>query len=273
MRNLLNFLARYNNLILFLLLEGIAIYLVVTGNSYHNSRVIKGVRGITTSTEARITNTRNYLRLREINSILSFDNAMLRNSIEKKIRYEDPDFYPVSDTLTDQQYEYSSAILVNNSVNRQKNFFTLNKGKKQGIDKDMAVIGPDGVAGLIVASSDNFSVAMSLLNIDFRLSSRIKTGGYFGSLAWDGADYRFGVLNEIPQHVQINVGDTVETTSYSSIFPEGIMVGVISEFERSGSDFYRIRVSLSTNFHKLSHVNVIRNLKKAEQETLEKVFQ
>jgi rod shape-determining protein MreC len=273
MRNLLNFLARYNNFILFLLLEGIAIYLAITGNSYHNSRVIKGVRGITQSTEQRITNTRNYLRLREINSTLSRDNAGLRNSVEQMMSYQDSDFYPVNDTIADQQYVYSSAILVNNSVNRQKNFFTLNRGKKQGVEKDMAVIGPGGVAGLIVASSDNFSIAMSLLNIDFRLSSRIRNSGYFGSLGWDGIDYRYGVLNEIPQHVGLNVGDTVETTSYSAIFPEGIMVGVISEFEKSGSDFYRIRVSLSTNFRNLSHVNIIRNLKKSEQETLEKTFQ
>ena len=273
MRNLLNFLARYNNLILFLLLEGIAIYLVVTSNSYHNSRIINGIKGITRSTEERITNTRNYLRLREINSSLSADNATLRNSIDKMISYEDPGFFPVRDSVKDQQYEFTSAILVNNSVNKQKNFFTLNKGKKQGVDKDMAVIGPDGVAGLIVASSDNFSVAMSLLNIDFRLSSRIRPSGYFGSLTWDGSDYRYGVLNEIPQHVQITVGDTVETTSFSSIFPEGKMVGVISEYERSGSDFYRIRVLLSTNFRKLSHVNVIKNLKKEEQQSLEKVLQ
>jgi rod shape-determining protein MreC len=273
MRNLLNFLARYNNLILFLLLEGIAIYLVVTGNNYHNSRIIKGVRGFTRSTEERIINTKNYLRLREINANLSAENAILHNTIGKMMSLEDPGFFPVSDTIKDQQYEFTSAILVNNSVNKQKNFFTLNKGKKQGVDKDMAVMGPNGVAGLIVASSDNFSVAMSLLNIDFRLSSRIMPSGYFGSLAWDGADYRFGVLNEIPQHVQISVGDTVETTSFSSVFPAGKMIGIISEYERSGSDFYRIRVSLSTNFRKLSHVNVIKNLKKQEQETLEKVIQ
>jgi len=273
MRNLLNFLARYNNLILFLLLEGIAIYLVATGNSYHNSRIIKGVRGITSSTEARITNTRNYLRLREINSSLSAENATLRNSIEKFKSFKDTGFIKVSDTVAGLQYKYTSAILVNNSADKQKNFFTLDKGKKQGVDKDMAVIGPDGVAGLIVASSDNFSVAMSVLNIDFRLSSRIMPGGYFGSLTWDGYDYRYGILNEIPQHVQISIGDTVETTSFSSVFPAGLMIGVVSEYERSGSDFYRIRVSLSTNFRKLSHVNIIMNLKKDEQVTLEKAFQ
>jgi rod shape-determining protein MreC len=273
MRNLLSFLARYNNLILFLLLEGIAISLAVSGNSYHNSRLIKGVRSFTRSTESKITNTKNYLRLREINSSLSEENASLRNLIGQVQNKDDHNYFTVNDTVEGLHYEYTSAILVNNSVNKQRNFFTLNKGTKQGIDKDMAVVGPDGIAGIIVGSSDNFSVAMSVINLDFRLSSRIKSSGYFGSLAWDGLDYRYGILNEIPQHVQISVGDTVETTSYSTIFPEGLMVGVISEYERSGSDFYRIRVAFATNFRKLSHVSIIRNLKKDEQETLEKPFQ
>jgi rod shape-determining protein MreC len=126
---------------------------------------------------------------------------------------------------------------------------------------------------MIVGSSDNFSVAMSLLNLDFRLSSRIRSNGYFGSLAWDGRDYRYAVLNEIPQHVIISIGDTVETTNYSAVFPEGVMVGVISDFERSGSDFYRIRVALSTNFRRLNYVNVIKNIKRGEQQQLEKQYQ
>ena len=137
----------------------------------------------------------------------------------------------------------------------------------------MAVTSSGNVAGIVVASSDNFSIAMSLLNLDFRLSSRIKSRGYFGSLNWDGKDYRHAALNEIPQHVTINVGDTVETTSYSAIFPEGIMVGTVSDFEKIGGDFYKISVLLSTDFNQLRFVNVIGNLKKTEQQELEKIYQ
>jgi rod shape-determining protein MreC len=137
----------------------------------------------------------------------------------------------------------------------------------------MAVTSPEGVAGIIVSSSDNFSVAMSLLNLDFKLSARIKSNGYFGSLTWDGRDYRYAVLNEIPQHVIIYKGDTIETTGYSAIFPEGKLVGVISDFDKSGGDFYKIKVLLSTDFKKLNYVNVISNLRKKEQEELEKSFQ
>ena len=114
---------------------------------------------------------------------------------------------------------------------------------------------------------------MSLLNLDFRLSSKIKSNGYFGSLSWDGRDYRFAILNEIPQHVSVNVGDTVETTNFSAIFPEGIMVGTVSDFEKTGGDFYKIKVLLSTDFKKLNYVRVIGNMKKNEQQDLEKLYQ
>jgi rod shape-determining protein MreC len=113
---------------------------------------------------------------------------------------------------------------------------------------------------------------MSLLNLDFRLSARIKSNGYFGSLSWDGRDYSHAILTEIPQHITVNQGDTIETTGFSAIFPEGIMVGTISDFEKTGSDFYKITVTLMTDFRKLHFVNVIGNLKKAEQFELEKQF-
>jgi len=273
MRNLLTFLARFNNLILFLLLEVIAVYLVATSNDYHNSRMVKGVRGVTLVAEKKITDSRNYFRLRKINSDLAEENAALRNNFERLVQADTIHVFSVSDTILKQQYEYITSEIVSNSVNRQKNFFTVNKGSSQGVKTDMAVISPDGVAGIIVSTSENYSVAMSLLNIDFRLSSRIKSSGYFGSLTWDGRDYRYALLNDIPQHVVINEGDTVETTSYSAIFPGGIMVGIISEFERSGSDFYKIRVTLSTDFRKLSPVTIIKNIRQEEQINLESLNQ
>jgi len=182
-------------------------------------------------------------------------------------------FFSLSDSIHQQQYEYTTAGVINNSVNRQKNFFTIDKGKKQGLFVDMAVESSDGVAGIIVGCSDNFSVAMSLLNLDFRLSARIKSNGSFGSLSWDGRDYRYAVLNEIPQHVPLSIGDTIETTGYSTIFPEGIMVGTVGDFEKTDVDFYKITIYLATDFKRLTYIKVIGNLKKTEQQELEKLYQ
>jgi rod shape-determining protein MreC len=273
MKNLLNFLNRYNNLIIFLLLEGIAIYMAVTGNDYQNLRVLKTVRLMTAGVERRISGTRSYLHLHDINTRIAQENVSLRNRLEKLTKNQSQGFVSVSDTISGQQYVYTSAELVNNSTNRQKNFFTLNKGRKQGVDVDMAVTSPDGVAGIIVSCSDNYSVAMSLLNIDFRLSVRMKSNAFFGSLSWDGRDYRYAMLNEIPQHVNIIEGDTVQTTGFSAIFPEGVLVGQVSDFEKTGGDFYKIRVKLSTDFKQLNYVNIIGNLKRTEQKEIEKPYQ
>lgn len=273
MRNLLNFLARYNNLIIFLILEGIAFYLLSTRNNYQNSRIVNSVRGMTRGFEKRIYNTRSYLSLHEINEKLAAENVALKNKIGQLVKKENPLFFSVNDSVHKQQYIYTSAEVIENSINRQKNFFTINKGESQGIKVDMAVTTGNSVTGVIVGCSKNYSVAMSLLNLDFKLSARIKSNGYFGSLNWDGRDYRYAILSEIPQHVIVNVGDTIETTGYSAIFPEGELVGTVSDYEKSGGDFYKITVLLMTDFKKLHFVDVIGNMKKTEQLQLEKLFQ
>jgi rod shape-determining protein MreC len=272
MRNLLNFLARYINLIIFVILEGIAFYLLTSGNRYQNSRLINGVRGITHGIDVKINNTKSYLSLREINERLAAENIALKNSIGKLIKQDNSPFFSVEDSANKQHYIHTSAEVIENSINKQKNFFTINKGESQGIKVDMAVVSGRNVAGVIVGCSKNYSVAMSQLNLDFKLSARIKSNGYFGSLSWDGRDYRYAVLSEIPQHVLVNVGDTIETTGYSAIFPEGEIVGTVSDYEKLGGDFYKITVLLMNDFKKLHFVDVIGNLKKKEQLELEKVF-
>jgi rod shape-determining protein MreC len=272
MRNLLNFLARYNNLIIFLILEGIAFYLLTSGNRYQNSRVVNGVRGMTHGIEVKINNTRSYLSLREINEKLAAENVSLKNSIGKLVKHDNLLFFSVEDSAYKQQYLHASAEVIENSINKQKNFFTINKGDSQGIKVDMAIVSGNSIAGVVVGCSKNYSVAMSLINLDFKLSARIKSNGYFGSLSWDGRDYRYAVLSEIPQHVLVNVGDTIETTGYSAIFPEGEIVGTVSDYEKFGGDFYKITILLMTDFKKLHFVDVIGNLKKTEQLELEKVF-
>jgi rod shape-determining protein MreC len=273
MRSLLNFLLRYNPLIIFLLLEGLSFYYLATRNSYHNTRVMFAFRGLTQGIESRIIEVRSFIHLKDINRSLSEENVELRNQIERLRKADSVHFALVTDSLYGQQYINTPSEVVDNSTHRQKNFFSISKGRKHGLTNDMAVISPDGVAGVIIGCSENFSVAMSVLNLDFKLSSRLKPTGYFGSLNWDGKDYRYAMLSEIPQHVAVNEGDTIETTGYSALFPEGITVGTVSSFEKPGGDFYIIRVKLSTDFRKLQYVNVIGNIRKMELIELQKAFE
>ncbi len=273
MRNLLNFLAKYNNLIVFLILEGIAFSLLATGNSYHNSRLIKGFKGLTYGIEMRGSDIRKYLQLNETNRALASENTSLKNNIERLIRQRSIESGEISDTIYQQQYDYIMAEVINNSVNKQKNFITLDKGSRHGVQIDMGVVTYQGIAGVVVGTSENFSVAMSLLNIDLKISARLKSNGYYGSLNWDGVDYRHLVLNEIPQHVSVQAGDTIETTGFSAMFPEGVVIGTVTEVGQTGSDFYLIKVQLQEDFRKLRFVNVVGNLIKTERLQLEELYQ
>jgi rod shape-determining protein MreC len=134
----------------------------------------------------------------------------------------------------------------------------------------MGVASPSGVVGVIVGVSRNYSVVMSLLNTDFRLSASISRNDYFGSLAWDGTNYRYARLSEIPHHVQVAEGDTIVTSGYSAIFPAGLMAGTLTGEQRRGGDFISLKVLLSVDFKKLTNVYVIGNLTREERESLEK---
>jgi len=213
------------------------------------------MRWLTYGVEAQFRNIKNYLHFREINETLANENTTLRNNIDRLL---------MNDTISQQTYQYISARLTSNSVNKQHNFFTINKGAKSGLAAGMAVIADGSVAGIISGCSDNFSIVMSLINLDFRLSARIKSNGYFGSLMWDGKDYRTAILSDIPQHVTVNVGDTIETTGYSAIFPESVTIGIVSDYEKPGSDFYTIKVRLKTDFRKLLYVDVVDSKRREE---------
>lgn len=273
MRNLLNFLLKYNNIIVFLILEGIAFYWLTNGNTYHNSKMVKTMQGITRRMEGRITNAKNYLSLREVNLQLAEENSALRNRLEQFNHGDAPGFDSVNDTTAGRQYIFTAARVTNNSVNKQKNYFTISKGSLQGVEPDMAVTDGNNAVGMVVACSRNFSVAISLLNLDFRLSARLKSSGHFGSLTWDGRSPRYAILNEIPQHISVSEGDTIETTAFSAVFPEGIGIGRVSGIKKSGSDFYRITVELFADFRQLQYVTVIGNLKREEQLELESQYQ
>jgi len=272
MRSILNFFRRYSNVLIFLILEVIAFYLLFNGPSYHNIRISNGLNSIEGTAQKYISGATDYFSIRQINEELVRENLELKNRLEKITPDADVTFFEVYDSIYLQQYFYTSARVVNQTVNRQKNFITINKGSEQGIEPGMAVSGPDGVVGVIVGSSNNFSVAMSLINLDFRLSARFRKNGYYGSLGWNGNNQGIATLQEIPHHVELFEGDTVETSGYSSVFPEGIMIGTVQSVDRQAGDFLNISVKLSTDFKKLHNIYIIGNLRRGEQLDTEDKF-
>jgi rod shape-determining protein MreC len=174
------------------------------------------------------------------------------------------------DGYFDRLLKYIPADVVNNSVNRRNNYLTLNRGYKQGITRDMAVITSNGIVGYIKDVSANYCTVLSILNKDAKISAKVKRYDELGSLIWEGGDYRYGLLQDIGTHVKIAKGDSIVTSNFSDIFPSNIMIGTVESYApREGGEFYNIKVKYSANLKNVTHVYIINNILRQEKIQLE----
>jgi rod shape-determining protein MreC len=271
MRNLLAFIIRYHFLLIFFVLESLSLVLLVNSTYYQRSIIQSAGNGISGRFYSSVSNISEYLKLRRTNELLATENALLRQMKGISFIKTDTSSFWVKDTLYKQQYKYVVARVINNTVGKRNNYIMLNKGRRHGIDKDMAVITSNGVVGTVVNVSENFAWVMSLLNKQTKLSGRITKNDQMGTVVWNGMDHRYGTLTDIPAHVKIAKGDTIATSGFSYIFPANLMLGTVEDFRvEQGEHFYLIPFKFSVDFNSLDYVYVVKNLLKDEQEQLEK---
>ncbi len=271
MKNLLHFIVSFHFTILFIIVELCCFLLLVNYNAYQKSHFFRSSNAVTGEVYRRISAVSDYFSLVQTNEHLNRENANLRNLLEASFKTSIDSPVAFIDSLYQQKYTYFPAKIINNSVHKQLNYISLNKGKKHGIEPEMAVITDEGVVGIVKTVSDHYSFVISLLNKRFKISAKLKDSNYFGSLSWDGRNYKKAILSEIPLHVNITKGDTIVTSGFSSIFPEGIPIGIVDEtLTSSGSSFQNLRVFLANDFKQLSYVKIVGNLTKDERISLEK---
>jgi len=271
MRTLLRFIQKYSDLLLFLFLEIIAVALIVQSSHYQRSKLINLSREVSGYLYSKVDGAREYFSLKEVNQQLADENLELRKRLDLMTSKLDTAIV-TTELSGEYRYFFVPSRVVHNSVYDQYNFLTLDKGKKQGVFRDMGVISDRGLVGIVLESSANFATVIPVINRDFRLSVKIKSNNYAGILQWEGDSPLKAVLTEIPFHVNLAEGDTILTSGFSSIFPEGIRVGTIESFSLERGNFYDITVSLFTDFQRLYHVNVIRNYRQEEQLNLQNQY-
>lgn len=265
MRTLIAFFSKHYFFFMFVILEAIALSIFVNNNYYPNTHVINTSSRFTGFINSIYSNTTEYFALKRDNQQLAAENAMLRKQVDASFLTTDTITFYTRDSL----YRFIPARVINNSINRRNNYFMINKGSKHGIMADMGVVSPRGVCGIIISVSKQYSTGMSLLHEDVKISSKIKKNDQLANIAWDGKSYRFGLLEDIPTHIQLYQGDTIISSGYSFIFPEGMPVGLVKEYERvAGTNLNSAVISYSTDFNSLNHVYVIQNLMKDQQKRL-----
>jgi rod shape-determining protein MreC len=276
MKNIFLFIRRYFNFLFFLVLQIVSIVLLVNFNKTHEAVYSNIASEVIGRINLQYNNIQSYFTLRQINRQLSEENARLRNVMA--INFEGPDSTRlaildslVRDTLGRQRkYLWLPAKVVSNTTSSQTNYLTLHRGSKQGVNKNMAVIGPNGVVGTVIDASKNYSRVMSVLHRNSKVSSMLKKGNVTGSVEWEGKNPTILTLRNIPRSVEVAKGDTVLTSTYSANFPSHIMVGTILSVEADpGSNSHIIKLGSATNFYNIQYVNVVQNVQWVEQRSLE----
>ncbi|MBI5916317.1 MAG: rod shape-determining protein MreC [Bacteroidetes bacterium] len=270
MFNLLQLFIKLSGFLVFVVLEAICFSLVVKYNQRQEKVYVNTVNQLTGYLQSKTAATVQYFQLYDENKRLSKENAHLLDRLANVgINVQNPLDTAWADTLH-PKYTFLDAQVIKNSINQNHNYLVLNKGSKDGITSHSGVVTDDGVVGIVRKVSKHFSVAMSILHRQTKISARIRNKNYFGPLVWKSTDIHTFNLEDIPKHAPVTKGDTVETSGYSAIFPPGIMLGVVDKLWMDpGSNFFTIEVKSSLKMSNIQHVYIVRNIFKEEQEQLE----
>ena len=276
MRNLLNFLIKYNYWFLFLLLEAASFVLLFHFNRYQQSVFFTSANVVTGKVYEISGGISSYFHLKSVNEDLLDRNMWLEQRVaflEKTLKAQGMDSVKLYslERIAPVDYRLYKASVIKNSLNQVDNYIELDRGSAAGIRPEMGVVGANGVVGIVYKTSSRYSLVISLLNSKSSISCKIVGSEYFGYLKWEHGDSRYAYLRDLPRHAEFHLGDTVVTSGYSTVFPEGVMVGTVDDMSDSHDGLsYLLKIKLATDFGKVSNVRVISRTGQEELKELEK---
>lgn len=273
MRQINYFIKKSRYFLLFIVLEILALIVIIQNHAYHQSVYVNSANSITGSVYKKVNSINEFFHLKIDNQLLNEENARLKNLLEARENgYVLDSFTAIDTTHYFQKYEYSVAKIINNNYTKRSNFLTLNKGAKNGLTPDLGVINSKGIIGVIKNVSSNFATVLSILNRESRINVRLKNSNYFGTLVWDGNDYNITQVIDIPRQAVVKEGDTIVSGGKSAIFPEGIAIGVVKDFKYEQNKYQVINILLFNDMSAIGEVQIVKNLYKNEQFTLEQII-
>lgn len=275
MKNLLAFLAKYHHWLIFGVLEVVSAVLLFQYNSYQGSVWFSSANYVVGKVYEADASVRSFFSLTRVNEELTLRNFYLERQVDQLRRLygeltADTTVLQRQELQFLSQYRLIPAKVVSNSIDRSDNLITIDRGRADGIERDMGVACGNGLVGVVYMASDHYAVIIPVLNTSSsRISCRIRGRGYFGYLRWYGDDPAVAFLEDVPRHARFKRGDWVETSGYSAIFPQGVLVGKIETIYNSPDGLsYRLKVRLATDFACLRDVCVISDKSIAERSRL-----
>ena len=265
MQQIINFIIRYKNFLLYIFLLIISLVFTIQSHSYHQSTLFNSSNWIAGNIYGISQGITTYFDLDEENEKLLQENKRLRDQL-----FNLESSTTINIDTANIRYTIVTGQVIKNSYADQRNYITINRGNTDSVIQDMGVITDLGVLGIVENTSRNFATVQSVLNANSNINAKIKNTNHFGSLIWDAKDYDVVQLIDIPRLVPLTIGDTIVTGAMSSIFPENIPIGTIKKFDLDISkSFYKIDVDLFNDMTNIKNVYIIKNLEREEVLELE----
>ena len=271
MRNLLDFLARHNHWFVFVLLEVISAVLLFKYNSYQGSVWFSSANAVSGRVYEASAAVGQYFSLVTVNRQLTQRNVYLEREVARMAQEHaeataDSSYLQRLQNNQTNRYRTVPARVVSSSLDRLNNFITIDKGEADGVKKDMGVVCGTGIVGIVYLTSAHYSVVIPVLNSKSNISCSIRGRGYFGYLHWMGGVPDEAYLDDVPRHARFRIGDVIVTSGYSSVFPQGMLVGKVMRVYNSANGLsFRLRIKLTTDFGNLRDVCVITDAAVAER--------
>ena len=279
MYKLIEFIRRIYVVLLFILIETIALNYYARSSFYTQAKILAHANSVTGALQQSIFSLRHYFTLSSENEMLAQRVAELENALTI---YREQERQMQTDTLTMaamdstmlaslSQYRYTTARVISNTINSSHNFITLNRGRQHGVLVDMAVVTPDGaMVGYVLECSERYSIVMPMLNTEFRTSGKISGDEHFGSISWDGTSPHRVQMSELTKYSEFEIGDEVIASGLSQYFPEGVRIGYVESLEENENHTsYDVEIRLAADMTRLSNVILIENTNYTEIYELE----
>ncbi|MGB3773658.1 MAG: rod shape-determining protein MreC [Leeuwenhoekiella sp.] len=267
MQQIINILVKYRNFLLFLVLLLLSLFFTIQSHSYHRSKFVNSANFLSGGIYTSLSDVSDYFDLKTHNAQLVEENRNLRQQLFNRL---DTVYVKKDSAAFDGTYQFFKARVINNNYALRDNFITLRAGKRDSVIKDLGVITSKGIIGVIDQVSTKFSTVVSILNSNSQINAKLKKSGHFGILEWDGKDPNIVNLVDVQEKAPVAKGDTIVTGGMSTIFPEGIGIGTVSDFQLDASqNYYTIHIKLFNDMTNIGHVYIIKNMDRKEIETLE----
>lgn len=270
MQQIINFIFKNSNRLLFLLLLFISFFLTIQSHSYHSSKIINSANFITGGVYEQINSAKEYVHLKTENEGLATENARLKSLLFNKkdsTSVKIPESYNASGT-----FNVIQSKVINNSYNVHENFLTINSGSKKGIKPGLGVVNSLGIIGVVENTSSNYATVISILNVKSNINAKIKKSSHFGTLTWNGKSTGFVQLTDVPRLASVKPGDTIVTGAQSITFPENINIGIIHKiYTDPKTNYFTLDIKLFNDMTSIGHVYIIENKDRKEIIDIEKI--